>query len=102
MNLTPINLLGLDRAALEDFFVSTGEQPFRAVQVLKWLHQSGVDDLEAMTNLSKPLRARLRDAVEIRAPRVLSDHVAADGTRKWLFEGDEAASGPSLARGPRL
>ncbi len=102
MNLTPINLLGLDRAALEDFFVSTGEQPFRAVQVLKWLHQSGVDDLEAMTNLSKPLRARLRDAVEIRAPRVLSDHVAADGTRKWLFEVDEAASGPSLARGPRL
>ncbi len=99
MNLTPINLLGLDRAALEDFFVSAGEQPFRAVQVLKWLHQSGVDDFEAMTNLSKSLRARLRTAAEIRAPRVVSDHVAADGTRKWLFEVDGTATGPNLATG---
>jgi len=86
MNDTPINLLGLDRAALEAFFAAIGEKPFRAVQVLKWLHQSGVDDPEAMTNLSKPLRARLSEIAAIHAPRVLSDDVAADGTRKWLFE----------------
>ncbi len=86
MNDTPINLLGLDRAGLEQFFTSLGEKPFRAVQVLKWLHQSGADDLDAMTNLSKPLRARLRELTEIRAPHILSDSVAADGTRKWLFE----------------
>jgi 23S rRNA (adenine2503-C2)-methyltransferase len=80
-----INLLGLDPAGLAAFFADLGEKPFRATQVLKWMHQQGVDDFDAMTNLSKELRARLKETAEIRAPEVLRDHVAADGTRKWLL-----------------
>jgi len=34
-----INLLDLDPAALGAFFAERGEKPFRARQVLRWLHQ---------------------------------------------------------------
>jgi 23S rRNA (adenine2503-C2)-methyltransferase len=82
------NLLGLDPAGLAAFFAALGEKPFRATQVLKWMHQQGVDDFEAMTNLGKELRARLKETAEIHAPKVVRDHVAGDGTRKWLLELD--------------
>ncbi|WP_461483819.1 dual-specificity RNA methyltransferase RlmN [Porticoccus sp.] len=80
-----INLLGLSAEKLVEFFASLGEKPFRATQVLKWIHQLGVDDFEQMTNLSKALRERLKIVAEIRAPEVVSQHDSADGTRKWLI-----------------
>jgi 23S rRNA (adenine2503-C2)-methyltransferase len=83
---TPVNLLGLDRAGLQAFFVDLGEKPFRGVQVLQWLHQYRAADFDAMTNLSKALRARLGEIATITAPVVKQDQVGADGTRKWLFE----------------
>lgn len=63
-----------------------GEKPFRGLQVMQWLHQYGADDFAAMTNLSKALRERLAQAAAIVGPAVKLDQVAADGTRKWLFE----------------
>ena len=80
------NLLGLDRAGLEAFVATLGERPFRATQLLKWIHQHGCDDFGSMTDLAKDLRARLAQVAEVRAPRVLLDQTAADGTRKWLLE----------------
>ena len=80
------NLLGLDRPGLEGLFASLGEKPFRAGQVLQWLHARGCDDFAAMTNLSKALRERLAQGSQIAAPQVQADHLASDGTRKWLFQ----------------
>ena len=79
------NLLNLDRLAMQEFFVGVGEKPFRATQVIQWIHQYGVDDFDAMTNLGKDLRARLRGMAEIHAPEIIQDQTAADGTRKWLL-----------------
>ena len=79
------NLLNLDRQAMQDYFAAIGEKPFRATQVIQWIHQYGVDDFDAMTNLSKELRARLKEIAEIRLPENVQDQVAADGTRKWLL-----------------
>lgn len=79
------NLLGLSTSRLGDFFESLGEKRFRATQVLKWIHQSGVDDFEQMSNISKELRGRLQEVAEIRPPEVVSCHDSADGTRKWLI-----------------
>ncbi|WP_200877069.1 23S rRNA (adenine(2503)-C(2))-methyltransferase RlmN [Porticoccus hydrocarbonoclasticus] len=80
------NLLGLSAEKLSDFFVNTlAEKPFRASQILKWIHQLGVDDFDQMTNLSKPLRQRLKQVAEIRAPEVVSQQDSTDGTRKWLI-----------------
>lgn len=86
MSDTRINLLGLDREGMHAFVASLGEKPFRAAQLLKWIHQAGVDDFERMTNLSKSLRARLEEVAVVEVPKVVRDHVAVDGTRKWLLE----------------
>lgn len=80
-----INLLGLDLKALTQTMVDLGEKPFRAQQILKWIHFHSSDDFNEMTNLSKDLRQKLIERCEIKAPTVLSEHLAKDGTRKWLF-----------------
>jgi len=79
------NLLGLDRTALEAFFASIGEKKFRATQVMKWMHQLGVVDFQAMNNLSKDLRNRLTDTSCIQNLHVSQDQTSKDGTRKWLL-----------------
>jgi 23S rRNA (adenine2503-C2)-methyltransferase len=81
-----VNLLGLDHEALKAFCAGLGEKPFRARQLLRWIHQAGVDDFGAMTDMAKPLRGRLAESASISAPRVLRDTAAADGTRKWLLD----------------
>lgn len=83
-----VNLLGLDRQALEAFFIGIGEKAFRATQVLKWIHQLGVSDFNEMTNLGKELRQRLTACAEIRAPEVVIEQESRDGTRKWLLRLD--------------
>ncbi|TQV85720.1 23S rRNA (adenine(2503)-C(2))-methyltransferase RlmN [Exilibacterium tricleocarpae] len=80
-----VNLLGLTQAELEDFFARIGEKRFRAAQVLKWIHQQGVADFDAMTNISKDLRGKLSRLAEVRAPEVLQQLDSADGTRKFLI-----------------
>jgi len=87
-----VNLLGMSRAKLEQFFVGLGEKPFRAQQVLKWIHQEGVDNFDAMTNIGKALRLRLNEVAEIRPPEVVKQQDSADGTRKWAIR----VSGGSL------
>lgn len=87
-----LNLLGLDRQSMEAFFASLGEKPFRATQLIKWIHQRGVSDFNEMTDLSKALRAKLADVGEVRLPEAVFDQRSADGTRKWLLRlgGDNA------------
>jgi 23S rRNA (adenine2503-C2)-methyltransferase len=81
-----VNLLGFDHEALKGFCAGLGEKPFRARQLLRWIHQAGVDDFSAMTDMAKPLRERLAQSATIAVPRVLRDTTAADGTRKWLLD----------------
>ena len=81
-----VNLLGLDQEALKAFCADLGEKPFRAKQLLRWIHHAGADDFAAMTDMSKALRERLPACAAIAAPKVLSDTIAADGTRKWLLD----------------
>jgi 23S rRNA (adenine2503-C2)-methyltransferase len=80
------NLLGMPQAALEDFFASIGEKPFRARQVLQWVHQRYADDFDTMTDLSKSLRLELAEGASIALPELISEQASADGTVKWLFE----------------
>ncbi len=79
------NLLGLDRATLKAYFTEIGEKPFRAQQVLQWIHQRGVSQFDAMTDLSKALRTKLEQVSRIQAPEVVEEQIASDGTRKWLL-----------------
>ncbi len=99
-----VNLLGLDRAGLEQFFADLGEKPFRARQMLQWIHQRGVADFEEMTDLSLKLRERLVAGSRIEAPSIISEQCSADGTVKWLMgtEGGNAVEAvyiPEPSRG---
>ena len=85
---TRVNLLGLTKAQMEQFFVQIGEKKFRAQQVLKWIHHSGVTDIAAMTNLGVALREKLQAIAEVRPPEIVSEHNSSDGTRKWAIRVD--------------
>jgi 23S rRNA (adenine2503-C2)-methyltransferase len=84
------NLLDFDAPALTAWLTSAGEDPsrapMRARQVLRWLHHELADDFEAMSNLAKPLRARLSEHACAEMPQVIDDKTSADGTRKWLLD----------------
>jgi len=98
------NLLDLDAAGLGRFFEAQGEKPFRARQLLHWIHQSGEADFARMSDLARPLREKLSLVACIEAPRVVGDTAAQDGTRKWLLKVDgsnavEAVFIPETNRG---
>ena len=81
-----VNLLGLTPTELQAFCTKLGEKPYRAKQLLRWIHHAGADDFAAMTDISKALRERLQQEATIAAPAVRRDTTAADGTRKWLLD----------------
>ncbi|WP_298619655.1 23S rRNA (adenine(2503)-C(2))-methyltransferase RlmN [uncultured Zoogloea sp.] len=81
-----VNLLDFDAAALTDWFLQQGEKPFRAKQVLRWVHRFGVTDFEQMTDVAKSLRAKLAATACITPPVPVRDSISTDGTRKWLLD----------------
>ncbi len=87
-----VNLLNLDREGLTSFFANLGEKPFHATQVMKWIHQQAVLDFDAMTNLSKALRQRLKEIACVSLPQVQMIQASQDGTRKWLLQLDSGNS----------
>ena len=83
-----VNLLGLSRRQMEEFFLGLGEKKFRAQQVLKWIHHAGVMDIDRMSNLGRALREKLLQVAEVRPPEIVSQSDSADGTRKWAIRVD--------------
>ena len=81
-----VNLLGLDPEGVKSWCAAMGEKPYRAVQLVRWIHRFCEDDFENMTNLAKSFRAKLAETAQIQAPAILDCRYAADGTRKWLFD----------------
>ncbi|MFZ5520863.1 MAG: 23S rRNA (adenine(2503)-C(2))-methyltransferase RlmN [Pseudomonadota bacterium] len=84
--MNAVNLLDFDLDGLAAFCESLGEKRFRATQLFRWIHQKGASDFEQMSDLAKSLRAKLAGRAEIRGLQVISEHVSADGTVKWLFD----------------
>ena len=80
------NLLDFDREALAGHVEGLGEKRFRATQLFRWIHQRGESDFAAMTDLAAGLRGKLAEHDHVASPPVLSEHTAADGTVKWLFD----------------
>ena len=81
-----VNLLGFDLDGLAAYCEQLGEKRFRATQLFRWIHQKGASDFGQMSDLAKSLRDKLASRAEIRALSVISEHVSADGTVKWLFD----------------
>ncbi len=89
MAQTKTNLLDFTPDNLKTFFLDKGEKPFRATQIIKWVHQQSVDNFDDMLNVSKTLRKQLSETTEIRGPEVAIDNISDDGTRKWLLRLDD-------------
>lgn len=81
-----INLLDFDAQQLTGWFAGLGEKPFRARQVLRWMHRAGEAEFDGMTDLAKSLREKLCGRAEVRPPELISDRLSDDGTRKFLFD----------------
>ena len=84
------NLLDFDAASLQRHFAALGEKPFRATQVLRWIHQRGASDFGQMSDVARSLREALARSASIQPPQVVGDSATADGTRKWLIKVDGA------------
>ncbi len=97
-----INLLDLNRQQMREFFLSLGEKPFRADQVMKWIYHYCCDDFEQMTDINKKLRTRLMELTEIRAPEVAEEMRSTDGTIKWAIRvGDQLVETVYIPEGDR-
>ncbi|HUY02557.1 MAG TPA: 23S rRNA (adenine(2503)-C(2))-methyltransferase RlmN [Rhodocyclaceae bacterium] len=81
-----VNLLDLDAAGLTGFFAQLGEKPFRARQLLRWLHRFGESDFSRMTDVAKSLREKLVQVASVTPPALISDRLSDDATRKFLFD----------------
>ncbi len=86
----PLNLSGLTRARMQDALVASGvvepaKARMRTAQIWRWIHNFGVTDFAAMTDIAKDARARLEQAFVLGRPEVVERQVSRDGTRKWLI-----------------
>ncbi|GAB4223476.1 MAG: bifunctional tRNA (adenosine(37)-C2)-methyltransferase TrmG/ribosomal RNA large subunit methyltransferase RlmN [Francisella sp.] len=86
MQQNKVNLLGLNQKLMEDFFISLGEKKFHARQVFKWIHKKGIIDFDAMTDIGKKLRDKLKEKSCITIPNVIFSKASKDGTYKWLID----------------
>jgi len=86
------NLLDLDAGRFSLWFAELQEKPFRATQTMRWLHRFGASDFEAMTDLAKSLREKLKTKAVILPPALITSSLSEDGSRKFLFDvGDNNA-----------
>ena len=86
MSTTPTNLFDYDLHTLREFFVSIGEKPYRAQQVMQWLYHRNIRDVACMSDLSKSTREQLDRLTCTTLPQLRQADQSKDGTCKWLFE----------------
>jgi len=83
------SLVGLTRAQLADALGSIGvpekQRKMRVQQLWHWIYFRGATSFDAMTSVSKDLRAVLAGHFTVDRPEVVAEQVSVDGTRKWLL-----------------
>ena len=79
-------LIGLSKEEIAAEIERLGEKPFRAKQLWQWLYFHGETDFEKMSSFSKDLRAKLSENFTISRPKIVTEQLSSDKTRKWLFE----------------
>lgn len=86
-NKVKIDIKSLDLNELTAEMLTLGEKAFRARQIYEWMHVKLAEDFSAMTNISKGLQEKCREAftyTTLKAVRVQESRL--DGTKKFLFE----------------
>ena len=81
-----VNLLDYDLEGLALYCERLGEKRFRATQLFRWIHHRGASNFEDMSDLARSLREKLSASAQVKPLDILSQHISADGTIKWLFD----------------
>ena len=83
------SLVGLSRAELAarlgDIGVPSAQQKMRVQQLWHWIYVRGAQDFDAMSNMSKDMRAELDRHFTLARPEIAVEQISGDGTRKWLL-----------------
>ncbi|MFM8454375.1 MAG: 23S rRNA (adenine(2503)-C(2))-methyltransferase RlmN [Gammaproteobacteria bacterium] len=85
-NAQAVSFFDQDPAMLEALLPAWGERSFRATQLLKWVYQRNIIDLDAMTDLGKALREKLKHSFSWELPLIVRENLSSDGTIKWLLQ----------------
>ncbi len=80
-----MNIYGLTKENLENYFLSKGEKKYKATQVFEWLYAKRVKDFNLMTNLKKDLIWHLKQNFVIEQLEILEVEKG-DLVRKYLFK----------------
>src|ERR1700676_2220911 len=84
----PASLAGLGRVELAgklgELAVPTHALRMRTAQLWHWIYHRGATEFSQMTTIGKEMRSALGGAFSLARPRIVSEHVSSDGTRKWL------------------
>jgi 23S rRNA (adenine2503-C2)-methyltransferase len=81
-----VNLLNYNYLQMRELLSSWGEQPYRAQQLMQWIHQVGLLNFVQMTNLGKALREKLTQFACLDLPEIVTCQKSSDGTHKWLLK----------------
>lgn len=84
-----MKLYGATMQELKSLCESLELPRFAHKQIAKWLYTRFVTDIDAMTDLSKVARERLKEACELGLSHPLKVSVSEDGTKKYLFKTSE-------------
>ena len=79
------DLADLERPALESALDARGHKRFHARQIFRWIYRHGVTNIDAMTDLSRELRATLASDFTLTTPALAQREVSVDGTEKFLL-----------------
>ena len=84
-----IRMAGMGRKAIAQCLTDIGIEPkkvrMRTKQIFAWIYNQGVTDWDAMTNIAKPLRAKLAEHFSLERPEIVERLISKDGTRKYLI-----------------
>jgi 23S rRNA (adenine2503-C2)-methyltransferase len=85
-NMKP-RILDLSYEQLMKLVTATGERPYRADQLLKWIYKQSAASYDEMSDLSQPFRQKLTEETVLFTLKSLEQVTSADGkTRKALFQ----------------
>ena len=80
------DIKSLTREELENLFKTWGEPAFRVAQLLDWLYARRAASWDAMSNLPKVLREKLREHFSLQTLELVRKQGAHDTTQKFLWK----------------
>jgi len=80
-----LDIKSLTESDLKKEFALQGEPAYRIAQVMDWVYVRRVTDWDAMTNLPRELRARLKEKFSLGGLELVRKQGARDTTQKFLW-----------------